>query len=84
MPRGMNAGPRGGDGTYSGIWKFQGGTSRGDTRTRRTRRSRGHIEKLKSGSLRVCVYAGQDKLLGKPLYLKEQFRRVLMSRNVPK
>jgi hypothetical protein len=48
-----------------------GGASRGDTRTRRTARAQGHIEKLESGSLRVRVYAGHDKLLHKPLYLKE-------------
>jgi integrase len=46
-----------------------GGASRGDARTRRTARAQGHIEKLKSGSLRVRVYAGHDKLLHKPLYL---------------
>jgi hypothetical protein len=38
---------------------------------RRTARAQGHIEKLKSGSLRVRVYAGQNKLLRTPLYLKE-------------
>lgn len=40
-------------------------------RTRPTTRSRGHIEKLSSGSLRVRVYAGVDLLRNTPLYLKE-------------
>jgi integrase len=48
-----------------------GGASRGETRPRRTARAQGHIEKLESGSLRVRVYAGHDKLLHKPLYLRE-------------
>jgi hypothetical protein len=48
-----------------------GGASRGNARTRPTRRSRGHIEKLKSGSLRVKVYAGHDELLQRSLCLQE-------------
>lgn len=71
MPRGVNGRPGVGDATYSGDMEASGGASRGDTRTRRTARAQGHIEKLKSGSLRVWVYAGHDKLLSRPLYLKE-------------
>jgi len=48
-----------------------GGAARGNTRRRSTERSCGHIEKLRSGSLRVKVYAGRDALLRKDLYLKE-------------
>lgn len=71
MPRGVNDRRVAGDATYSGDMEASGGASRGETRPRRTRRSRGHIEKLKSGSLRVWVYVGHDKLLRRPLYLKE-------------
>jgi integrase len=35
------------------------------------KRTRGSIERLRSGSLRVRVYAGQDALTGEPFYLKE-------------
>ena len=62
MPRGVNGRRVAGDATYSGDMEASGGASRGETRTRRTARAQGHIEKLKSGSLRVWVYVGHDKL----------------------
>ena len=71
MPRGLNAGRAAADPTYSGDMGASGGASRGDTRTGPPGRPRGHIERLKSGSLRVKVYAGQDRLLRKDLYLKK-------------
>lgn len=37
----------------------------------RSRRSRGHIETLPSGSFRAVVYAGADVLTGKPQYVRE-------------
>jgi integrase len=40
-------------------------------RTRRRQRSRGTIEELPSGSLRVSVYAGVDPLTKRRIYLKE-------------
>ena len=71
MQRGMNGDRSARLVTYSGDMEALGGVSRENARTRPTRRARGHIEKLKSGSLRVKVYAGQDRLLHKPLYLHE-------------
>ncbi|MEU1684773.1 tyrosine-type recombinase/integrase [Micromonospora sp. NPDC005707] len=41
------------------------------TATRRTKRQRGEIEELPSGSLRVKVYAGIDPITGKRHYLTE-------------
>ena len=37
----------------------------------RTRRPRGHVETLPSGSFRAVVYAGTDPLTGRPRYLRE-------------
>ncbi|OLZ44839.1 tyrosine-type recombinase/integrase [Amycolatopsis keratiniphila] len=37
----------------------------------RTKRSKGSVDTLPSGALRVRVYAGADKLTGKPNYLQE-------------
>lgn len=71
MPRGLNTGQVAANPTYSGDMGASGGASRGNTRTSPTGRVRGHIERLKSGSLRVRVYAGQDRLLRKDLYLKK-------------
>lgn len=71
MPRGLNEARLVDSTSYSGEMGASGGASRGKARPRPTRRSRGHIEKLSSGSLRVKVYAGQDALRRKPLYLYE-------------
>ncbi|MFC9251643.1 tyrosine-type recombinase/integrase [Amycolatopsis thailandensis] len=38
---------------------------------RRTKRSKGSVDTLPSGALRVRVYAGTDKLTGRPNYLQE-------------
>lgn len=38
---------------------------------RRNRRQRGRIEELRSGALRVSVYAGTDPLTGRRHYLRE-------------
>jgi hypothetical protein len=37
----------------------------------RTRRQRGHIEQLPSGSYRAVVFAGTDPLTGRPHYVRE-------------
>ena len=37
----------------------------------RTRRQRGHIEQLPSGSYRAVVFAGSDALTGRPRYIRE-------------
>lgn len=42
----------------------------------RTKRQRGEIETLPSGSLRVKVYAGVDPISGKRHYLTEVTERV--------
>ncbi|HEU0287673.1 MAG TPA: hypothetical protein VFR22_11560, partial [Nocardioidaceae bacterium] len=39
--------------------------------TRRRTRLRGHIEELRNGALRVKVYAGQDPISKRQLYLTE-------------
>lgn len=39
--------------------------------TSRTKRSRGNVTFLPSGSARVTVYAGIDQLTGKPMQLRE-------------
>ena len=39
--------------------------------TSRTKRSRGNVTFLLSGSARVTVYAGIDQLTGKPMQLRE-------------
>jgi len=74
MGRGMNENRRTDEvpsNPYSGGMEVLGGASRGSRRARPTSRSQGNIETLKSGALRVRVYAGTDALLGKPQYLRE-------------
>src|SRR6185437_14720412 len=50
-------------------WSYS--TSMSAPSARRNRRQRGRIEELRSGALRVSVYAGTDPLTGRRHYLRE-------------
>ena len=51
--------------------------------TRRRTRQRGHIEELRNGALRVKVYAGQDPISKRQLYLTETVPQALGLRSKP-